>query len=122
MTKTARRLLYCLGAELICFALFGLFLSTLPRGPAQQNPRSVCLRNVVRINAAKEQWAMDTRAKTGAVPADTDLFGESLYMKKDLYGESNYMRTKPECPSGGKYSINAPGEMPTCSVPGHTVP
>jgi len=28
----------------------------------------------------------------------------------------------PVCPDGGTYSINAAGEPPTCSVPGHVLP
>jgi hypothetical protein len=32
------------------------------------------------------------------------------------------MKNEPSCPSGGKYTFNAIGTAPTCSIAGHRVP
>jgi hypothetical protein len=28
----------------------------------------------------------------------------------------------PACPAGGTYTLNAVGELPSCTVPGHVLP
>ena len=78
-----------------------------------------CVANLKQIDSAKEQWAMDTRASSGAAgPAMTALVGAAGYIKSD-----------PTCPSSGTYTINAIGTNPVCSVGGvvtnplsHTLP
>ena len=52
----------------------------------------------------KGSWAVESKHGPGAVPADSELFGGTLYM-----------RAKPICPLGGSYSLNAIGAKPTCS-------
>jgi len=64
-----------------------------------------CVANLKQIQAAKEQWAMDTQAATGATVADTAL-----------YGTGKYIETEPKCPSGGDYTIGALDTKPTCSI------
>ena len=64
-----------------------------------------CVSNLRDISYAKEQWAIDQRKQTTDVPADTDL-----------YGSTNYLRTTPACPAGGTYSINDLANWPTCSI------
>lgn len=63
-----------------------------------------CQLNLTRIDGAKQQWALDTRATVGQTPADTELYGSLLYL-----------REAPVCPSGGTYAINALGILPTCT-------
>ena len=72
---------------------------------------NACINNLVKINGAKEQWALENKQVAGAVPADTQLFGSSLYIA-----------AKPGCPAAGTYTINGVGTAPTCSVAGHTLP
>jgi prepilin-type N-terminal cleavage/methylation domain-containing protein len=74
-----------------------------------------CVANLRSITYAKEQWAVEQKKATTDVPADTDL-----------YGPSNYLKTTPQCPSGGTYTINDMANWPTCSVgttatPNHVV-
>lgn len=64
-----------------------------------------CIANLRSITYAKEQWAVEQKKATTDVPADTDL-----------YGTSNYLKTTPTCPSGGSYTINDLANWPTCSV------
>ena len=69
-----------------------------------------CINNLLAMNGAKEQWALEHRSVDGAVPADSELFGDDLYLGK-----------KPSCPARGTYQINGVGSDPLCSVQGHTL-
>ncbi len=73
--------------------------------------QTICINNLIKINQIKEQWALETHQQNGAVPGDNDLFGPTLYIA-----------TKPTCPAGGTYTINAVGVPATCTVEGHTAP
>src|SRR5881396_369711 len=53
-----------------------------------------CIANLKQIEAAKEQWAMDTRAASTATPTAANLYGSTAYVKNT-----------PVCPSGGTYTI-----------------
>lgn len=84
---------------------------------ARERTRSrACVSNLRRIDGAKEQWAMDTRARAGATgPAMTLLVGPARYIKAN-----------PVCPSNGSYTINNLGTHPACNTAGgpypHTMP
>ena len=65
-----------------------------------------CVSNLKQIDAAKEQWAMDTKAAAGAV-----------VLMPALVGATGYIKATPECPSSGSYAvIGAIGTDPTCSI------
>jgi hypothetical protein len=66
-----------------------------------------CGNNLRQIDAAKLQWALEKDRPADSVPTVEDLLP---YLKSGLF---------PACPAGGTYSINAVGEPPTCSIPGH---
>lgn len=72
--------------------------------------KKTCLNNLRLIDDAKQQWAKDFNKPDRAVPSEKDL---SPYLKNKML---------PACPGGGIYLINAVGELPTCSVPGHVLP
>ena len=72
--------------------------------------RNACINNLRQIDAAKQQWALEKNKTVDAVPTEQDLLP---YLKDGVF---------PACPSGGTYAINAVGEVPTCSVPGHVLP
>lgn len=84
---------------------------------ARERTRSrACVSNLRRIDGAKEQWAMDTRASSGAAgPAMTALVGAARYIK-----------STPVCPSNGSYTVNNLGTHPACNTSGgpypHTIP
>ncbi len=70
--------------------------------------RNACINNLRQIDAAKQQWALEKGKQATDVPTWD-------YIKPYLY-------KIPQCPAGGTYTINAVGERPTCSVPGHALP
>jgi chromosome segregation ATPase len=71
---------------------------------------NACLSNLHHIDVAKAHWALDKNKGPTDVPTAQDL---APYLKDGVM---------PVCPDGGTYSINAAGEPPTCSVPGHVLP
>jgi hypothetical protein len=83
------------------------------RAAAQQTDaeaeRNACLNNLRQIDAAKQQWALEKNKTTDAIPTEQDLLP---YLKDGIF---------PTCPPGGTYTINAVGELPACSVPGHVL-
>ncbi|MBU6411737.1 MAG: DUF3352 domain-containing protein, partial [Verrucomicrobia bacterium] len=72
--------------------------------------RNACINNLRMIDGAKNEWALENRKTTGAVPTREDLLPY-------LSG-----RRWPVCPSGGTYTMNPIGQPPACSVPGHKLP
>jgi hypothetical protein len=77
------------------------------RVPASQ---CSCLANLKQMNGAKATWAMEGKHTSSETPTDSDLFGDTLYI-----------RCKPVCPQGGKYSLGSISENVRCGVPGHTL-
>jgi hypothetical protein len=74
--------------------------------------RNACINNLRLIDAAKQQWALETRKDASATPTQNDI---APY----LLGRNGQM---PTCPKGGTYTIEPVGEQPTCSVPEHELP
>ena len=72
----------------------------------QQN---ACINHLREINDAKQQWAFEKNKSDDAVPTVKNLLP---YLKDGVF---------PACPAGGSYSINAVGELPGCSLPGHVL-
>ena len=72
--------------------------------------QKTCINNLRLIDDAKQQWASDFNQPNDARPTVKDLLP--------------YFQTQsfPTCPDGGTYSINAIDEVPTCSIPTHTLP
>lgn len=68
-----------------------------------------CMDNLVQIESAKQQWALETEKTDGDIVTDADLFGPTLYLKN-----------KPVCAAGGVYTLNPIGINATCTIPGHT--
>lgn len=72
--------------------------------------RAACIANLKQIDAAKLKWALVNNKTEDAIPTTQDL---APYFDNGLF---------PVCPSGGTYVINAVGQVPTCSIPGHALP
>src|SRR4051794_34425370 len=72
----------------------------------ENSRRSSCIANLKQIDSAKEQWAMDNKAASGAAVLMSDIAG--VYMKGAATG--------PACPAGGAYTVNNVGTNPTCSL------
>ena len=94
-------------AEQMTGAATGTSTDQSSSAAAQHN---TCINNLRQIDAAKQQWALENNATIDAVPTVQDLLP---------YFDN---ATFPVCPSGGTYTINAVGVLPTCSVPGHVLP
>lgn len=69
-----------------------------------------CANNLKQLEAAKQMWGMEKGKGSTDVPADSDLVGDTLYLK-----------SKPVCPGGGNYSYNMVGQSTTCTIDGHTL-
>jgi prepilin-type N-terminal cleavage/methylation domain-containing protein len=67
--------------------------------------RNSCIANLKQMDSAKEQWAMDNKAASGAAVVMADIAG--TYMKGPVTG--------PICPAGGAYTVNVVGTNPACS-------
>jgi hypothetical protein len=72
--------------------------------------RNACINNLRQIDAAKQQWALEKGKSATDIPTEDDL---KIYLMHSQF---------PHCPAGGTYTINAVGQPPECSVPGHKLP
>lgn len=69
---------------------------------------NACLNNLREIQMAKDKWAEENHKLPTDIPTEKDLNGAS---------ETNgFLRSKLVCPAGGKYTIGAVNENPTCSL------
>ena len=68
--------------------------------------RNTCINNLKQIDAAKEEWAMDTGAPNGAAVVMKDI--ASVYIRGPVTG--------PTCPANGTYTLNPVGTDPVCSL------
>jgi multidrug efflux pump subunit AcrA (membrane-fusion protein) len=83
------------------------------RNSAAQNVQNAqrigCINILRQMDAAKQQWALQNNKTADAIPTPQDL---APYFNNSL----------PSCPGGGTYTINAVGQLTTCTIPGHALP
>jgi len=74
--------------------------------------KNACIANLKQIDGAKASWALEQKKTVTDTPADTDLFGATVYI-----------RDIPSCPGGGTYAWNDVGTKPSCTLSGsgHTL-
>jgi len=77
----------------------------------QSSQVNACIANLKQIEGAKANWAMENRKTNADTPVDADLFAATAYI-----------RSKPICPGGGTYTLNAVDTAPTCNVALHALP
>jgi prepilin-type N-terminal cleavage/methylation domain-containing protein len=70
---------------------------------------NACINNLRQIDGAAQQWALETKQATNAVPAFSDISG--------------YLKSQVVCPAGGNaatfastYTLNAINLKPTCQI------
>lgn len=66
-----------------------------------------CQSILKSIQGGKDVWALENKKTPDAIPTDADIFGAAKPID-----------TKPTCPAGGSYQLNAVRESPTCSEHG----
>lgn len=70
--------------------------------------RAACINNLRQIDAAKQQWASETRQPPGSIIVVSEV---------DQYIPNGPRR----CPGGGTYDYGKVGAAPRCTVKGHTL-
>jgi prepilin-type N-terminal cleavage/methylation domain-containing protein len=76
------------------------------RETAQAN---ACINNLLQIDGAVQQWALETRAASAAAVTLADC---APYLKGGAI---------PSCPASGSYTVTTVTALPTCTVAGHTL-
>ena len=76
------------------------------RETAQAN---ACINNLLQIDGAIQQWALETRAASAAAVTLADC---APYLKGGA---------TPSCPASGTYTVTTVTTPPTCTVAGHTL-
>ena len=71
--------------------------------------KNTCINNLRQIEAAKQQWALETKQATNATPAYTDI--------------SSYLKNAVSCPAAGtdstfagSYTMGNVSTLPVCNV------
>jgi prepilin-type N-terminal cleavage/methylation domain-containing protein len=107
--RTPKRRAFTMIEIMIVVVIMGVLLNIAAPGMIRGRERArarACVTNLRRIDGAKEQWAMDTRANANTTaPAITTLVG-------------TYIKSTPLCPSGGGYLVNNLGVHPSCNTTG----
>ena len=114
--KLSQQPAFTLVEIMIVVAIIGLLAAiAIPnfvraRTTAQQN---ACINNLRQIDSAKQQWGLETRQLTNAVPLDSDV---APYLRSSSL-------TNVLCPSGGptatfdsSYTLNSLSQAPTCNI------
>jgi prepilin-type N-terminal cleavage/methylation domain-containing protein len=76
----------------------------------QASQKSACIANLKQVQGAVATWALETKK----VNTDT-------VTKTEVFGNANYIRVEPTCPAGGTYAFALVGDVPTCTIAGHTL-
>lgn len=73
--------------------------------------RKSCIGSLLRIDIAKQQWAMDNNKEPTDTPDWSDIVGPDKYIK----GDPTTFPTST-CRSGGTYTMNNVSTPPQCSL------
>jgi hypothetical protein len=95
------------GIPIICL-LVAIVVPNLARSRVTIAKNS-CINELRQISAAKAQWASAHHKTTNDTPTWDDLRSYFIGARLPL-----------ECPDGGVYTIGRVGELPSCSIAGHT--
>jgi len=96
------------GWTFVPFAPEDFKLLTLTHSP--EGARKLCANNLIKIDAAKQQWALEHDKGPNDRPKPDDLLAHMGMGANAVF---------PVCPAGGTYSINAVDTKPACSIAEH---
>src|SRR3954469_23830578 len=102
--STSRRSAFTLVEIMIVVAIIGLLAAiAIPNfiKAREASQKNACIANLKQIDGAKNTWALEQKKISADVPADTDIFGATLYI-----------REKPGCPANGTYTLGAVSSKP----------
>jgi len=93
---------------LLVAVIFILAENKIDPNARSMSPRDWCLQNLLQINAAADEFALEHKLTNGSpINFPNDL---TPYIKLNSAGSI------PPCPQGGTYHITKVGETPTCSL------
>lgn len=108
LKQNSRKSGFTLVELMIVVLIIGILLAVaVPQwiGARERSRRSSCVSNIRLIDHAKEQFAMETGLINGAPCTMADIYPD--YIGRTM--------SRPECHSGGNYTVGNIGETPTCS-------
>ena len=69
--------------------------------------KNACINNLRQMEAAKEQWALETKQAQGTTANTTACL--------------DYIKASPVCPAGGTYAFLVIGTNSTCTISTHVL-
>ena len=78
-------------------------------GRVRPEPGPNCIGNLMQIDGAKQEWALENKKTTNDAPT------------LNLLITGGYVRGVVRCPEGGVYTVGRVGELPSCSITQHNI-
>ena len=97
---------------LVAVAIVGLIVIPNFASPHRVNPANACINNLRLIDACKQEWGVEHGRTNGPVSWE------------DIAPYLARLGEKPEsirCPGGGTYTLGKIEELPTCTIPKHSL-